>query len=155
MEGLRLRLWWGRVVRELCLRRYPYSFTNVEEVTPGRVGLYPIPPIVTHQMLRDRPIGSMIARTVNAHSPSLRAASTDVFIYYICDWVGKYSQLDRGENVCHFENERRAFLRSVRYYYLGRGTSRPPPPPPPLPFATTTDIHHYQPSNPSLTLRSL
>ena len=37
-------------------------------------------------------------------------ASTDVFIYYICDWVGKYSRLDR-ESVCHFENERRASLR--------------------------------------------
>ncbi|KAH0569105.1 hypothetical protein KQX54_021813 [Cotesia glomerata] len=38
---------------------------------------------------------------------------TDVFIYYICDWVGKYSQLDR-ENVCHFEKEQRAFLRTRR-----------------------------------------
>ena len=37
-------------------------------------------------------------------------APTDVFIYYICDWVGKYSRLDR-ESVCHFENERRASLR--------------------------------------------
>lgn len=37
-------------------------------------------------------------------------APTDVFIYYICDWVGKYSRLDR-ESVCYFENERRASLR--------------------------------------------